>query len=160
MKDPKKPVRGHHHDDEEMIPPVLLKAVFALVLCSLLIVAYARITDRPLSANPDDSVGIDKERPIVLQGSMSGSATVLTPEGEIIAEYAEDEGGFVAGVWRVLQRERKKHGAPLDAPIRLVRFKDGRLSLRDDATGWRAELIGFGADNAAVFARLLDDVEG
>jgi hypothetical protein len=45
---------------------------------------------------------------------------------------------------------------PLQLPVRLVAFEDGRLALFDDATEWRAELIGFGRDNYAVFARLLN----
>jgi putative photosynthetic complex assembly protein len=40
--------------------------------------------------------------------------------------------------------------------VRLIRFEDGRIALKDDLTGWRAELIGFGADNTAAFARLLE----
>jgi len=42
-------------------------------------------------------------------------------------------------------------------PIRLVRYSDGRLSLRDDFTDFRAELLGFGADNERAFARLLEE---
>ncbi|MBN2906164.1 MAG: pullulanase [Rhodobacteraceae bacterium] len=151
--DPRKdqPERG------DKIPPVLLRAMLVLVVSVLLIVTYARVTDRPLSALPDQDAPIAVERDIVLNGSMSGAATVYDTEGNVIAEFGPDEGGFIAGVWRVLQRERNKTGAQLDAPIRLIRYESGRLSLRDELTGWRAELIGFGADNEAVFARLLDE---
>jgi hypothetical protein len=33
--------------------------------------------------------------------------------------------------------------------------ENGRLSIHDPSTGWRADLMGFGADNAAAFAKLL-----
>ena len=150
--DPRK--KREQHGD--MIPPFLLRGLFALVLFALLIVTYARLTDRPLSALPSQSEPIVAEREIVLVGSMTGAATVYDAEGNVIHEFAADEGGFIAGIWRGRQRERGKIDAPMDVPVRLVRYESGRLSLYDDLTGWRAELIGFGADNAAAFARLLD----
>jgi putative photosynthetic complex assembly protein len=140
----------------EKIPPILIKAMFGLALFSLVLVAYARLTDQPLSALPDASEPVAIERQIVIAGSNSGRATVYDADGEVIHEYGPLEGGFVSGIWRVLRLERGKIDAPLDAPVRLVRYESGRLSLYDDLTGWRAELIGFGADNAAAFARLLD----
>lgn len=141
--------------DKEMIPRMLLRAMFILVLASLAIVTYARVTDRPLVAMPPADTPILAERSIILYGDMSGAARVTDPEGRIIATLAEDQGGFVAGIWRVLVRERQSRGVPLDAPIRLVLFADNRLGLRDDHTGWRAELIGFGIDNYRTFLRLL-----
>lgn len=148
--------RRPEHGDK--IPPVLLRGMFGLVLLSLLLVSYARITGMPPAAMPDDSVAVLAERLIVIEGqATSGAARVFTPDGTLIADFPADKGGFVAGIARVLDRERGKTGADPAAPVRLVRFADGRLSLRDDVTGWRAELIGFGASNAAVFARLLED---
>lgn len=152
-KDPKKrPQTG-----DEMVPPILIKAIAGLMLAALLAVTYFRVTDKPLAAMPDLGAPIAQEREIVLVGSMTGAATVYDVEGNIIHDYASDEGGFVAGIWRVLQRERGKIGAPMDAPVRLVRYESGRLSLFDDLTGWRAELVGFGADNTAAFALLLEE---
>ncbi|SIO50188.1 putative photosynthetic complex assembly protein [Rhodovulum sp. ES.010] len=150
------PRRYPQRQDPDKIPPVLIKAMFALVLFSLAVVTYARITDKPLAAMPDATAPVAAERMIVLEGSMTGAATVYDTEGNVIHEFDSEQGGFIAGVWRVLQRERGKIDAPADAPVRLVRYEGGRLSLYDDLTGWRAELIGFGADNAAAFARLLD----
>lgn len=152
--DPQK--RPRQQDGMEKIPPILIKAMFGMVLLSLVIVAWARITDQPLSALPDQSEPVAIERQIVIAGSNSGRATVYDVDGNVIREYGPMEGGFISGIWRVLRLERGKIDAPLDAPVRLVRYEGGRLSLYDDLTGWRAELIGFGADNAAAFARLLD----
>lgn len=142
--------------DKEMVPKNLLRAMLALVLACLLIVTYARVTDRPLAAAPPTGVPVVKERQIVLFGDMSGAARVLDVHGNVIADLDATKGGFVSGMWRVLQRERGKHRVSLDAPVRLVAWQDGRISLIDDSTSWRAELTGFGADNLAVFARLLD----
>jgi putative photosynthetic complex assembly protein len=145
--------------DKEMIPTVLIRAMFILCLCVLIIVSYARLTDRPLSAMPPgvEEVPIVTERTIRIYGELNGSARVLDTDGTVIATFSPDEGGFVAGVYRVLERERGAVGADASDPIRLVRFADGRVSLRDDITDFRAELVGFGAANEAVFARLLED---
>lgn len=145
--------------DKEMIPTVLLRALLVLVLCALAIVAYASITDRPLEAMPalEGEVDIVKERTVFLYGDMSGSARVLDANGSMIANLDETQGGFVAGMYRVLKRKRTQAGLSVDLPVRLILFENGQLSLRDDHTGWRAELIGFGPTNAATFAALLEE---
>jgi hypothetical protein len=40
--------------------------------------------------------------------------------------------------------------------LRLVRRANGHTAIIDPATDWSIELIGYGADNIAAFARLLD----
>jgi len=145
--------------DREMIPTVLVRAMGVLVLCALLITTYASLTDRPLEAMPalDGEVAVVKERLIYLDADgVSGAARVLDANGSVIADLDPTQGGFVAGVERVLTFERERRGETQVRPIRLVLYENGQLSLRDDLTGWRAELIGFGAKNADTFARLLD----
>lgn len=142
--------------DKEMVPRLLLRAMFGMVLVSLAIVAYARLTDRPLVATPPDNVEIVAERSIILHGTMGGAALVRSPDGSVIADFPGDEGGFVAGIWRVIQRERMLHKVEPDLPVQLILWADSRLSIRDEYTGWRAELIGFGIDNYRIFLGLLD----
>lgn len=142
--------------DREMIPQTLVRAVLILVLVVLAVVTWARLSGRPPTAMPDMGARVVADRMVVLHGSMSGAARVTDMNGAVIAELGETEGGFVAGIWRVLQRERARRGVPGDAPVRLMALAGGRLALSDPFTGWRAELAGFGRDNAAVFARLLD----
>ncbi len=145
--------------DKEMIPTVLIRAMFILCLCILIIVSYARLTDRPLSAMPpsEAEVPIVTERTVRIFGELDGSARVMGVDGSVIATFASDEGGFIAGVYRVLERERGAVGLEASEPIRVVRFADGRIGLRDEFTDFRAELVGFGADNEAAFARLLEE---
>ena len=140
--------------DKEMIPMVLVRAMFGLTFLVLLIVTYASVTDRPLEALPPVA-DVAIERTLVLKGDMSGAAQVFDDRGQIIADLDPTQGGFVSGVYRVLERERTKHQVSLDAPVRLVAFDNGRLMIFDDTTGWRADLMGFGADNHAAFAKLL-----
>lgn len=145
--------------DKEMVPVVLVRAMFILCVCVLIIVSYARLTDRPLSATAPsvEEVPIVTERLVQIYGELNGSARVLDVNGNVIANYTSEEGGFIAGVYRVLERERGAVGAMASDPIRVVRFADGRIGLRDPLTDFRAELVGFGADNEAAFARLLEE---
>lgn len=145
--------------DKEMIPTVLIRAMFILCVCVLIIVSYARLTDRPLSATAPsvEDVPIVTERLVRIYGELNGSARVMDVDGSVIATFGPEEGGFIAGVSRVLERERGAVGALASDPIRVVRFADGRIGLRDPLTDFQAELVGFGADNEAVFARLLEE---
>lgn len=147
--------RVENHD-KELIPRRLLIATVALVLSTLALVTVAKVFDAPIAATPDMAAPVDRERLIILDGKMNGSATVLDVNGAVIAQFPPDKGGFIAGVKRALDQVRGQAGVGASLPVRLIRFENGRLALVDDHTGWRAELIGFGADNHAAFARLLN----
>ena len=142
--------------DKEMIPRMLLRAMLAMVLVAVALVVFARLTDRPLVAAPPVGVPVVTERVIVLSGDMAGRALVTDMDGRVIADLPGDQGGFVAGIWRVVQRERMLRKMPDDLPLRLVLYEDSRLAIYDDFTGWRAQLIGFGIDNYRTFYNLLD----
>jgi len=143
--------------DREMIPRFLVRAMFALMAVSLIVVAFARWTGHPPSAMPPQDVAIKTQRTLQISAEMNGSVRVVDIDGTMVADLDPTQGGFIAGVSRALARVRGNHGVAIDAPVRVVRFEDGRLTLIDDATGWRAELFGFGHDNAAAFARLLEE---
>jgi putative photosynthetic complex assembly protein len=115
----------------------------------------ATLTDRPLEATPPREAVV-AERIIILSGDMSGAARVMDANGQVIAELTPEQGGFIAGVYRVLVRERAKHGAAIDGPVRLVRTESNRIAIYDDTIGWSADLMGFGLTNTRAFARLLD----
>lgn len=145
---------------EDMVPPVMMIfAMFGLTLAALMVVSFARITDHPISATPPVEAVV-ASRTLVLSGDMSGAARVTDLDGTVVADLDPERGGFISGVWRVVQRERTKHGAPMGAPIVLERSASGRISITDPETGWRADLMGFGIDNARAFARLLHQPEG
>jgi putative photosynthetic complex assembly protein len=95
------------------------------------------------------------ERAIFLSSDGSGAARVLDANGSLLSDFPADKGGFVAGIDRVVFRERTKSSADTAAPV-LLRLREGnRLSIYDPETNWSAELMGFGADNLRTFARLL-----
>ncbi len=140
--------------DAELIPRMMTRAMLALVLSVLALVSYARLTDVPVISTPPQSAVV-LERHVYLSGELSGAATVLDANGAMIARLAPEQGGFIAGVARVLDRERAKHGVALTGPVTIIAREDGRISIHDPSTGWGADLMGFGQDNARAFIRLL-----
>lgn len=141
-------------DADEIVPMMLVRLVFALILSVLALVTVATLSGRPLEATPPQAEVI-RERLIYLSGDTSGAARVLDESGTVLARFAPETGGFIAGVERVLHRERMKHGVDGTGPVLLQLREGNRLSLTDPSTGWSAELMGFGADNTRSFARLL-----
>ncbi len=142
--------------DREMIPNILLRGILAVVLACFAIAIFASVTNRPLEAMPPE-LEIVQERQIQIYATMSGAARVVDIDGTLIADLSPEEGGFVAGIGRVLERERGKVGLAASEPIRLIKYSNGRLALRDDFTAWRAELQGFGQTNEAAFHKLLNN---
>lgn len=143
------------HRDKEMVPRFLVQAMFALMIASLALVAYAQWFDVP-------NRGVLVEAPvvqsldIVMEGDRNGVYVVSTPDGTQIASSADEKGGFLGVMGRVIDRERFKHNIAGNPPFQVVRRENGNIAILDDATGLRVELIGYGKDNVAAFARLLD----
>jgi putative photosynthetic complex assembly protein len=141
---------------DERIPAILLKAIVAMVLFTLVLVTVARLTGATPAATPNDDVAIVQERLIQIMGTIDGGAKVSDDDGTVIADLGPMEAGFISGVHRALARERMLQKIEGNPPVRIVRFADGRLGLRDPATGWRVELISFGDTNREAFAALLE----
>jgi len=119
------------------------------------VVAFAQWTDQPQRGVPAHS-DIVVERSIILSGNRSDGVAVLDTTGAQIAHSNTNKAGFIDVIWVGIMRERKVQGAPLDAPVRLVRRENGHTAIIDDTTNWSIELIGYGQDNVAAFARLID----
>ncbi len=153
MTDTARPPRTYT-PEERVIPLMMVRAMFGLVICVLAIVTVAVLSGRPVTSTPPESP-VTHTRVLFLDGDMSGAASVRAEDGTMIADLSPEEGGFVSGVWRVLQRERTKHRVALDGPVELMRHENGRFTISDPSTGWRADLMGFGRDNARAFAKLL-----
>lgn len=146
-------------DEREIVPRWMVGAILVLVLTCLAMVTLARLTGRPLIATPPTSA-VAISRQVLISGDMAGAATVTALDGKTIADLTPQEGGFVSGVWRVIVRERTKDRVPLDGPVTLIGRDNGRVSILDPSTGWSADLMGFGKDNARAFEKLLVEPEG
>lgn len=69
---------------------------------------------------------------------------------------APDQSGFIRGTMKALQHFRRVNRADPSTPFELVRWADGRFSLRDTADGREIALEAFGPSNAADFRRVLN----
>lgn len=142
---------------DQRIPNALLKAILAVVIFTLVLVTGARLLGLQPAATPDDSVGIVQERTIRVEGNLGSAAKVWDAgTGALIADLDATQAGFINGVMTALARERMLAKVDGNPPVRIVQFADGRLGLRDDLTGWRVELMGFGDTNRDAFLALLD----
>lgn len=140
-------------DNNDMIPIGLVRAMFAMPVVALALVAFASMTGRPPAAVPA-SAPVLESWSIRLIGNDAQSVTVLDAEGNLIAELAH--GGFVTVVQNGLMTMRRRHGIDPALPIEIVRFENGRLAAIDPLTDYRVELTQFGQDNKAAFERLLN----
>lgn len=141
--------------DKEMVPRVLVQAMFGLMIASLALVSFAVLTERPLTGVPNTQP-IEAEISVTLDAIDSGKVAVLDASGQTIALSSEDKNGFIGVIHRVMVRERMLNQAPLNAPVRVVRRENGIVAVLDTVTDWSIELVGYGQDNIAAFAKLVD----
>lgn len=143
------------HRDREMVPRVLVQAMFALMAASLAIVAYAQWFDVP-------NRGVLIEAPIVqsidvtIIGDRSGRYVVMDANGVQLASSTDEMSGFISVMGRAIDRNRLNHDLPSNLPVQVVRRENGNIAVIDNNAGRSIELIGYGKDNVAAFAKLLD----
>ena len=143
------------HRDKEMVPRFLVQAMFGLMAATLSIVAYAQWFDVP-NRGVLIEAPITQSLEIVMVGDRSGIYEVMTTDGQLIASSSDEKAGFIGVMGRVIDRERFVHDLTGNAPITVVRRENGNIAIVDDTTDLSVELIGYGADNVAAFAKLLD----
>ncbi len=150
---PQRPLRVS--DADQLIPKVLLRAMLGLVLITLALVGYAVATDRPHEAQVH-TAAVVKSMLIEIKDGPDGGTRITDMEGNLLSDTSRKASGFLSVVQNALAFERKQHGITENPPVHLIRFADGRIGLRDDATGWKINLIGFGQDNARVWREIID----
>ena len=143
------------HRDREMVPRFLVIAMFCLMLISLALVSYAQWTDHPNTGVVTVSP-IEKEVTVSLVGDRSKGVAVLDMNGNQLAHSNLNKSGFIDVIWVSIMRHRTVQNKDMSAPIRIIRRQNGQTAILDDATDWSIELIGYGQDNVAAFAKLVD----
>ncbi|MEL6960054.1 MAG: photosynthetic complex assembly protein PuhC [Pseudomonadota bacterium] len=143
------------HRDKEMVPRVLVIAMFSLMAASLLLVAYAQWFDVP-QRGVVNQLPIVNERQVVFESSREGVSTVYDLEGNQIAHSGDELQGFVGVIGIALRRERTINNADLTAPVTIAERNNGTIVIIDPETGWSVDLLGYGQDNVAAIAGLLN----
>jgi len=143
------------HRDKEMVPRILVVAMFSLMAASLGIVAYAQWFDVP-QRGVVELAPVERQMALVFETSREGVSTVFDENGAQIAHSADEKMGFIGVIGIAVARERLVAGLSSNAPVTLIERTNGTYTIKDPVTGWSAELLGYGADNVAAFAGLLD----
>ena len=144
------------HPEKELVPRFLVIAMFALMLGTVALVSFAVLSGMPRVGAVSETP-IVAERKIWLVGDRTGTSALADEDGTILARAtAEEKGGFIGIIGIAIHRGRFVHGVTTNEPIRVVRRANGRIGIIDDSTGEVLELMGYGSDNVATFARLLD----
>jgi putative photosynthetic complex assembly protein len=147
------------HADPNVVPARMIALLGGLILLSLVLAATARLTGVGATriAEPVGGIHVDLRFEDLPGGGIRvvDVAAVLPPQ---VIPPASD--GFVRVALRSLARERPAVGASADTPFRLGRLDNGRLWLRDLATGRLLYLDAYGADNAKSFGKLIATANG
>jgi len=143
------------HRDREMVPKILVQGMFALMFASLCIVAYAQWFNVPQKGVLIEAPVV-QSRDIVLTGQRDGTYHVYDTSGGLLTASSDPLNGFIGVMGRAIDRERLVRGLPLATPVQVVRRDNGHIAVIDASTDNVVELIGYGADNVAAFAQLLD----
>lgn len=131
-----------------------LAGMAGLVVVAMISAGIARTTGFGATrlVEPTGGVSVDlrfEDGPagtIRVSEASGGSAPVIIMPGE---------SGFVRTAVRSLARERQAAGVGAEVPFRLGRTDDGRMWLRDIATGRILYLDAYGPQSAQSFGRLL-----
>ncbi len=140
--------------DHPFLPRKAIYAVAALIGFSLVAVTAARIAGLP--TRDAETSPIVQSLDLRFEDRRDGAVMVYdATDGSLVSELPPATNGFIRGVLRSLVRERRSHDQGADAPFRVARHQDGRLTLEDLATGRSIELRAFGPTNEGAFAALL-----
>lgn len=133
------------------LPGVLLGA---LIMSTLIAVALTRPAGGARTALPQARLLLEQN--YVFTDGPDGEVSVSAPGTPgLTRTLPAGTHNFIRGVLRGLSRERRQHGLGPEAPFTLAQWADGRLSLKDTATGRIIALESFGPTNAAEFRQLL-----
>lgn len=144
--------RAMEKRDRELIPRRLVIAMFSMALASVLLAAFAVLTDRPLVGQPVQA-SVVSERQLFIEGSGNSIKATDAATGEIVLDLGN--GGFISVVNDGLERARLVSRISDNPAVTLTLYETGRLSLEDPASGWSTEISSFGPGNIAVWLNLL-----
>lgn len=148
------------HDHEmRPIPKGILYAAGGLVVASLGLATLAQTTGFGKMTVPKAEALSRAEVRFEDHGE-DGVAVLDARSGHLVATLESGGDGFVRGVLRSLNRQRRLDQLSTGAPFVLTRWADGRLSLADPTTGEEVQLVGFGEDNFAAFDALAEAASG
>jgi putative photosynthetic complex assembly protein len=137
-------------------PRGVLLGAGLLVTFALAAATTARLEGPGIATATPSDARVDAVRELRFQDRADGAVVVLDAgSGATVDVLSVATNGFVRASLRGLARERRREDQGGGAPFRLTRWSDGRVTLDDEATGRHVELVAFGANQVAAFARFL-----
>ncbi len=135
-------------------PRGVLIAMAALVGFTILAVAVARLTG--FDPSQGDLAAEVASRDLRFVEVEQGDLAVYDAStGVLLETLSAGDDGFIRGLLRTLERERRKHAVALDAPYRVTYRADGHFTLEDQSTDFLINLRAFGATNEHALGRFL-----
>jgi putative photosynthetic complex assembly protein len=138
--------------DRELVPRRLVIAMFSLAIASVMLTAFAVMTERPLVGQPQLAPVI-AERSLVIDAHGTAVRVTDAASGETVLDLGN--GGFISVVNDGLERARLVNRISGNPPVTLTLYENSRLSLLDPTTGWSTEISSFGPGNVGVWMNLL-----
>lgn len=141
-------------------PRVVLIGAAAMIAFAILAAAMVRLTGIGATSYP--LAPVIEARELVFKDQGNGKTLVFIPgsaedhrDDALVAELDSGTDGFVLGVLRATNRNRKLRNVPFDAPYLLAVREDNRLVFIDPATDGEIDVRAFGPTNWGSFATLL-----
>ena len=154
---------SHAHSHNPTIPRGALIGAAVLLTSVMALTGAVRIGWIPKSANPELSRSAAHIAPAATRdlhfADREDGAVVISDAAtdEIVTVIPFGEGGFVRATMRRMAKTRAAAGIGSEPSFKLIRWKNGALSLQDPQTGKDAEIYGFGPDHTAIFAGMLKE---
>lgn len=146
---------------EIVVPKAALVMAGVLVASVLTLAATWRIAEIDPIASPTieraaGAVAVVSQRELSFTDRADGGVVIADPSGPVTVLEPGGQDGFIRGVLRAFARDRRIRDLDNSGSFTLTLWKDGSLSLLDNATGRSFDLGGFGATNRAAFIALLE----
>lgn len=158
-------VREYEQDEITVhkVPLMLMGGIVAISLALTASVTMGLMPKQSVPAEARAAAGITAAQARTLRFFDEPDGTVRVEDGasaEVLARFAEGEGGFIRATARSLVHQRRIRGLGAEVPFTLTKWQNGNLTLTDPATGRSLEVSSFGPDNRAVYENLLPRKEG
>ncbi|MEM6488551.1 MAG: photosynthetic complex assembly protein PuhC [Pseudomonadota bacterium] len=139
-----------------MIPPWAGAAGGIVMIVVLVATTIATVTRDSVPVEPGGGSPMVASRLVAFESTDEGVLVVRDADtGDQISSLLESDGGFLHNLVAVLSKQRRRHAVDTALPYQLSAHTNGRVSIRDPATGRVIDINAFGANQVETFAALL-----